>query len=229
MQEMPEYRDTTTFLITADHGRGQGLEGWKEHGDDVEGSSEIWIAALGPDTPALGERSPVRARDAGPDRRDDRGAARIRLPAEPFPSAAPPLPVVVAEARAEASCRLRGSSARRLAACLRRAARPRRLSGGAPPRTATDSESESSAILRRAARQLAAGGLAVDGSEHRVAQGPAPALRGQRISALLDAGAARRRCSRVVRDSARGRPHARGLSPRDAHAALAPSAGEADP
>ena len=56
MQAMPEYRGSTTFLITADHGRGHDLEGWKDHGDDVEGSSEIWIAALGHDTPARGER-----------------------------------------------------------------------------------------------------------------------------------------------------------------------------
>ncbi len=56
MQAMPEYRDQTTFLITADHGRGQGLEDWKEHGNDTPGSSEIWIAALGPDTPPWGER-----------------------------------------------------------------------------------------------------------------------------------------------------------------------------
>ena len=56
MQAMPEYRDQTTFLITADHGRGQGLEDWKEHGNDTPGSAEIWIAALGPDTPPWGER-----------------------------------------------------------------------------------------------------------------------------------------------------------------------------
>ena len=94
MQAMPEYRGTTTFLITADHGRGHGLEDWKEHGDDVEGSSEIWIAALGPDTPSFGERkvaapvtqSQIAATIAALLGRDYRRA---------FPAAAPPLPDVV--------------------------------------------------------------------------------------------------------------------------------------
>lgn len=55
MQAMPEYRGTTTFLITTDHGRGSGLVEWKEHGVEEKGSENIWIAALGPDTPAFGE------------------------------------------------------------------------------------------------------------------------------------------------------------------------------
>jgi hypothetical protein len=58
---MPEYRDQTTFIITTDHGRGSGLEEWKEHGVDEKGSENIWIAAMGPDTEALGERSNVKA------------------------------------------------------------------------------------------------------------------------------------------------------------------------
>jgi hypothetical protein len=57
MQAMPEYRDQTTFIITTDHGRGSGLEEWKEHGVDEKGSENIWIAIMGPDTGALGERS----------------------------------------------------------------------------------------------------------------------------------------------------------------------------
>jgi hypothetical protein len=61
MQSIPQYRGKTTFLITADHGRGQGLEDWKEHGNDTPGSSEIWIAAIGPDTPAWGERKQASA------------------------------------------------------------------------------------------------------------------------------------------------------------------------
>ena len=57
MQAMPEYRDQTTFIITTDHGRGSGLEGWKEHGEGQKGSENIWIAVMGPDTKALGERT----------------------------------------------------------------------------------------------------------------------------------------------------------------------------
>ncbi len=57
MQSMPAYRGTTTFVITADHGRGDGPKGWRDHGEDVEGAQNIWIAVIGPDTPALGERT----------------------------------------------------------------------------------------------------------------------------------------------------------------------------
>ena len=56
MQALPAYRDRTTFIITADHGRGSGPVEWKEHGVKQQGSENIWIAVLGPDTPPLGER-----------------------------------------------------------------------------------------------------------------------------------------------------------------------------
>jgi hypothetical protein len=56
VQSMPQYRDKTTFIITADHGRGTGLSAWRDHGKTV-GSEYIWLAAIGPDTPPLGERS----------------------------------------------------------------------------------------------------------------------------------------------------------------------------
>ncbi len=59
MQAMPEYRGTTTFIITTDHGRGSGLTEWKEHGVEEKGSENIWIAVIGPDTAPLGERSHV--------------------------------------------------------------------------------------------------------------------------------------------------------------------------
>jgi hypothetical protein len=59
MQAMPEYRGTTTFIITTDHGRGSGLTEWKEHGVEEKGSENIWIAVIGPDTAALGERARV--------------------------------------------------------------------------------------------------------------------------------------------------------------------------
>jgi hypothetical protein len=57
MQAMPQYQGTTTFIITTDHGRGSGLTEWKEHGAEQKGSENVWIALLGPDTAALGERS----------------------------------------------------------------------------------------------------------------------------------------------------------------------------
>jgi hypothetical protein len=57
MQSMPEYHDQTTFILTCDHGRGSGLVEWKEHGVDQKGSENIWIAVMGPDTQARGERT----------------------------------------------------------------------------------------------------------------------------------------------------------------------------
>jgi hypothetical protein len=59
MQAMPQYRGTTTFIITTDHGRGSGPTEWKSHGAAYQGSENIWIAVMGPDTTPLGERAQV--------------------------------------------------------------------------------------------------------------------------------------------------------------------------
>lgn len=56
LQRLPEYRGTTTMLVTTDHGRGSAGTEWRDHGEDVGGAENIWIAAIGPDTPPLGER-----------------------------------------------------------------------------------------------------------------------------------------------------------------------------
>lgn len=56
MQAIPQYRGRTTFIITTDHGRGSTRKDWTDHGRDVAGAEYIWIAVLGPDTPAGGER-----------------------------------------------------------------------------------------------------------------------------------------------------------------------------
>jgi bisphosphoglycerate-independent phosphoglycerate mutase (AlkP superfamily) len=93
MQAMPEYRGRTTFIITCDHGRGSGLEEWKEHGVDQHGSENVWIAVIGPDTPPLGERTgppevveaQIAATIAALLGQDYRAA---------LPGAAPPLPVI---------------------------------------------------------------------------------------------------------------------------------------
>lgn len=61
MQSMPEYKDQTTFIVTADHGRGHGLVDWKDHGVEQKGSENIWMAIIGPDTPARGERHNIAA------------------------------------------------------------------------------------------------------------------------------------------------------------------------
>jgi hypothetical protein len=59
MQAMPEYRGKTSFVITVDHGRGNAPVAWKSHGRDTEEDHFIWVACLGPDTPALGMRENV--------------------------------------------------------------------------------------------------------------------------------------------------------------------------
>lgn len=58
VQTIPQYRGKTTFIVTADHGRGQG-RAWTDHGKTVAGAEAIWMAVIGPDTPALGERRNV--------------------------------------------------------------------------------------------------------------------------------------------------------------------------
>ncbi len=58
-QAMPQYRDKTSILLLPDHGRGDTPKDWIDHGRDVKVSDAIWIAAMGPDTPPLGERAQV--------------------------------------------------------------------------------------------------------------------------------------------------------------------------
>jgi len=59
VQSMPEYRGTTTLILGVDHGRGVAPTEWRGHGQKVPDSKNVWMAFLGPDTRALGERSKV--------------------------------------------------------------------------------------------------------------------------------------------------------------------------
>lgn len=96
MQAMPQYRDQTTFIITTDHGRGSGLEEWKEHGVDQKGSDNIWIAVVGPDTEGLGERA-----NLAPATQAEIAATVARFLGKDFrqasPQAAPPLAGVTSQ------------------------------------------------------------------------------------------------------------------------------------
>lgn len=58
-QSHPDYRGQTTMIITTDHGRGRTPHDWSNHGADVAGAEEMWLAIIGPDTPARGERTGV--------------------------------------------------------------------------------------------------------------------------------------------------------------------------
>jgi hypothetical protein len=55
VQTDPYYKDSTTFLITTDHGRGWKPNKWTTHGFWAEGSGDIWLAVLGPGIQAEGE------------------------------------------------------------------------------------------------------------------------------------------------------------------------------
>lgn len=55
VQTDPYYKDSTTFLITTDHGRGWKPNKWTTHGFWAEGSGDIWMAVLGPDIRPEGE------------------------------------------------------------------------------------------------------------------------------------------------------------------------------
>ncbi len=56
VQSIPEYSGRTTLIVTCDHGRGDKIKKqWTSHGQRIEGSDEIWIAAIGPHVHAAGE------------------------------------------------------------------------------------------------------------------------------------------------------------------------------
>jgi hypothetical protein len=97
LQSMPEYRDQTTFIITTDHGRGSGLEKWRNHGRKVAGAENFWLAVLGPDTSALGERT-----KSAPITQSQIAATIAALLGQDFlsatPAAAPPIAEVVGKA-----------------------------------------------------------------------------------------------------------------------------------
>ncbi len=55
IQTTPGYKDNTTLLITTDHGRGKKPGKWTSHGKYIKGSSETWMALMGPGIQASGE------------------------------------------------------------------------------------------------------------------------------------------------------------------------------
>jgi hypothetical protein len=55
VQTTEGYKDNTNFIITTDHGRGSGSSNWNVHGVLIRGSSETWMACLGPGVEPLGE------------------------------------------------------------------------------------------------------------------------------------------------------------------------------
>jgi hypothetical protein len=101
LQSHPQYRGTTTLIVTTDHGRGDPPHGWRDHGAETKGSEGIWIAILGPDTPALGERTNTAVVTQG-----QVAATIAALLGEDYraqvPAAAPPLEGAIGPARGPA-------------------------------------------------------------------------------------------------------------------------------
>lgn len=58
IQSTPGYANNTVLLITCDHGRGDKIKKqWRDHGANVEGADEIWMAAIGPRIDAKGDNT----------------------------------------------------------------------------------------------------------------------------------------------------------------------------
>ncbi len=58
VQKTPQYAGKTTLVFTTDHGRGDiNKDDWTDHGSDVVGASEIFLAAIGPNIKIGGELS----------------------------------------------------------------------------------------------------------------------------------------------------------------------------
>ena len=56
LNQIPEYQDKTTVILTTDHGRGNRKEtDWRHHGRKMDGSNQIWTLINGPDLKKIGE------------------------------------------------------------------------------------------------------------------------------------------------------------------------------
>jgi len=55
VQSTSGYKDNTAFIITTDHGRGRVSNKWSNHGFFVSGSSQTWLALIGPNITPFGE------------------------------------------------------------------------------------------------------------------------------------------------------------------------------
>ena len=99
LQSLPDYKDQTSIVLSCDHGRGNSIRDWTDHGAKIEGAEFVWSAVLGPDTPALGVRSDVNGTLS------QVAATLATLVGEDFRAASPksaaPLPGIVREKAAQ--------------------------------------------------------------------------------------------------------------------------------
>jgi hypothetical protein len=91
-QSLPAYRGQTALVVATDHGRGKTPRDWTDHGEKVPVADRIWMAVMGPETPALGVRAGLSATQS------QLAATVAHLLGEDYragvPQAAPPLPDV---------------------------------------------------------------------------------------------------------------------------------------
>lgn len=59
LQSLPEYKNTTTVLLTTDHGRGATTKDWTDHGRKVPAAESTWMAAIGAGVAPLGVREDI--------------------------------------------------------------------------------------------------------------------------------------------------------------------------
>lgn len=55
VESRDEYRGKTTIILSVDHGRGRTPQDWRNHGKDVEGAQDIWMAVVSPSSRLRGE------------------------------------------------------------------------------------------------------------------------------------------------------------------------------
>src|SRR5581483_75984 len=55
LQSAPQYKDKTSLIVTADHGRGSTVKDWRDHGEKVPEAQYIWMAFISPDVALRGE------------------------------------------------------------------------------------------------------------------------------------------------------------------------------
>ncbi len=55
LESSPRYKGKTTIIFTVDHGRGNTIKDWTDHGEKVPEAQYIWMAFISPDVALRGE------------------------------------------------------------------------------------------------------------------------------------------------------------------------------
>jgi hypothetical protein len=93
LQADPQYRGKTSLLITTDHGRGAGADGWRHHGDKYASSANTWMAFIAPSMSQRGEwrdHAPIETRQVAATLLGWMGVDWRTLTPQPAPPITPP-------------------------------------------------------------------------------------------------------------------------------------------